>query len=101
MFASDDLTEDYFNNYLNCEYVPLFTRITRPNPLNISRGSCIDNVFYKGNLSNISAIKYTQVLTDHYPLLVIFDSIDGKRRETERVDIINYKKMQNLSRREN
>lgn len=81
--------------------MPLFTGITRPNPLDISRGSCIDNVFYKRNLSNINAIKYTQVLTDHYPLLVIFDTIDDKRRETERVDIINYKKMQNLSRREN
>lgn len=69
LLKPDFRVNEFINNSLSLGYIPLFNTVTRPND---SGGTCIDNMFIRTDL-NISAIKYSQVLPDHYPIFCAFN----------------------------
>ena len=66
----DSSSEEYLNNYLESGFLPYFNKVTKPNVLDHSRGTCIDNIFVKTNLTNIKSIKYMNMLPDQFLLFL-------------------------------
>lgn len=92
-------TNNFLNNFLENEYKPLFSTITRPN--DTCGGSCIDNVFSKSSNFKISAHKLHYDLTDHLPLFVCINSQLIKRENNTKPKVIyNYHRLHSLCKTE-
>ena len=65
-------SQEHLSYLLESGYCPEFTGITRSSANNVSRGSCIDNIFIKTNNIKTKTFKLTNSITDHY---IIFISI--------------------------
>lgn len=64
----EQITNLFMSTFLDNGYLPYFNGTTRPHDLG---GSCIDNIFIKTNFSDIKSFTYTNVFTDHYPILCL------------------------------
>lgn len=65
---------NFSNMFLESGYEPYFNSVTRPAPNGVG-GTCIDNIFVKTSVLNITAYKMQVPFNDHYPLFAAF----GKR----------------------
>lgn len=72
IMSTDDMNQTHLFNFLQAQYLPLFTKITRPNENNVQTGSCIDNILSRSNYTVLS-YKINNVFNDHYPLFAIID----------------------------
>lgn len=62
IYAVDNPSLVFLNNFLDMNYVPYFNHITRPSE---AGGSCIGNMFVKVQLNGIKSYTYINVFTDH------------------------------------
>lgn len=86
---------NFVYNMLECGFLPLFRKITRPN-LNDNRtkdGSCIDNIFLKTESRvAIDSYKIMCPFTDHFPLFSTVEFSVEQSKITEPEFRINFKK---------
>ena len=66
--------ELYLNNLYENSFVPLIYTITFPTHKD---GSCINHIFGK-KFSNIKTIKCKQLITNHYPIILILKKVNLK-----------------------
>lgn len=97
ILSLENESELMLNNCYSAGYIPLFKSVTRPN---INGGSCIDNMFVKSNLELI-AIKHSQILPDHYPLICAFNIENLCNNDTSTYNKINYRKLNEIAYRVN
>ena len=90
--ASDNTNnQEFLNNFLENEYSPCITGITRSGDNN--SGSCIDNIFIKSNTFETTSYKLTNPITVHYTLLVNIDNVTLSTNTFQNLKPINYRKL--------
>lgn len=82
-------SEELLNNFLSFGYCPMFNTITRPND---SGGTCIDNFYNKSEI-NLTALKHTQILPDHYPIFCAFNCENEASYKINYIMKVNYNKL--------
>lgn len=93
---NSNIGQELLSNFLEKEYLPAFTSITRPNGSNPSIGTCIDNFYIKEKSISFNAFKITSSFTDHYPLILTFNETT---REKQRIipNRINFNKLSEIA----
>ena len=99
LINGNNYSEEFINNFLEKEYVPHFNKITRPNELNNSGGTCIDNAFIKtSDFSQIASLKYMERFGDHYPIFVNLKFETPIENNTSFTKSINHNKLLNFGK---
>ena len=83
--------EEYFYRLLQNGYQSLINTSTH---MSRSNGTCIDHIFLKGNYQ-ASAGKLIDVITDHYPVMLVLHNNNFKCAQKHRFEI-NKKKFIDL-----
>lgn len=100
--SEDNTCNEYLQSFLSRGYLPLINSITRPNfnDNRVSEGSCIDHIFLKTKLNNITSYTINNLFTDHYPIFAVI----GTRKPistSAACTYINHKHLQKLATQHN
>lgn len=90
------ILDEFLDTAISYGYVPLFKTVTRPNEYG---GTCIDNIFVRTTL-DITPLKYSQILPDHYPILCSFN-IENQIKKEKFYTKLKYHKLLHLCNKNN
>ena len=100
ILKTDSDSEQFYNNFLENEYLPSINTITRFN--NSGGGTCIDNIFIKSSNLISRSYKLLYNITDHEPIFVVIKSNPLKNVKSDfSLDFINFKKLNDIAKKEN
>ena len=73
--SNEIIVQEFLQTLLEKGYHPGFNQITRPVNTDVSKGTCIDNIYIK--LDKITHKSYTLTIpfNDHYPILMSIKKI--------------------------